>query len=334
MRCGFARSVSGSGGRSPECPATCVGWLLSEVTAGRVLAAAWLERGEQSPFIRTARRGFPRWSVEGGAMFVIGIDPHKGSHTAAVLDDTEHLVGEMRVNADRWQRDRLLRFAAPVEPRTWAVEGAGGLGSLLAQQLVAAGECVSASRSAVRLDSWRSERPPVCGASLQDTASSAAGRARRRRTETGRQRSSLRCASHRQSARGTRETHCRRRGRVAHHRHRRLRRRSDRRGVDRGTHRRRPPVPQRRSLRPLQRHRTDRSLVRTASVTPVEPAREPTVEPCVARRRDHAGLARHARPRLLRPQDPGRQDPQRSAPRAERRISNAVYQQLVADTRP
>src|ERR1700745_3957506 len=55
-------------------------------------------------------------------MFVIGIDPHKRSHTAAVLDDTEALVGQVRVNADRWQRDRLLRFAAPFEPRTWAVE--------------------------------------------------------------------------------------------------------------------------------------------------------------------------------------------------------------------
>src|SRR5215212_7035025 len=73
-------------------------------------------------------------------MFVIGIDPHKRSHTAAVLDDSEELVGQVRVNADRWQRDRLLRFAAPFEPRTWAVEAAGGLGALLAQQLVAAGE--------------------------------------------------------------------------------------------------------------------------------------------------------------------------------------------------
>jgi transposase len=71
-------------------------------------------------------------------VFVIGIDPHKRSHTAAVLDDTEELVGQLRVNADRWQRDRLLRFAAPFEPRTWAVEAAGGLGALLAQQLVAA----------------------------------------------------------------------------------------------------------------------------------------------------------------------------------------------------
>ncbi len=75
-------------------------------------------------------------------MFIIGIDPHKGSHTAAVLDAQETLVGELRVVADRRQRDRLLEFAAPFEPRTWAVEAAGGLGALLAQQLVAAGETV------------------------------------------------------------------------------------------------------------------------------------------------------------------------------------------------
>src|SRR5829696_609981 len=124
-------------------PASVVGWLVSEVAAGWVLAAAWLERGEQSPFIRTARRGIPRRPVlKEEVMFVIGIDPHKRSHTAAVLDDSEELVGQVRVKADRWQRDRLLRFAAPFEPRTWAVEAAGGLGALLAQQLVAAGERV------------------------------------------------------------------------------------------------------------------------------------------------------------------------------------------------
>jgi transposase len=73
---------------------------------------------------------------------VIGIDPHKGSHTAAVIDVGEQLVGELRVDAGRRQADRLLRFAAPFAPRTWAVETAGGLGALLAQQLVAAGETV------------------------------------------------------------------------------------------------------------------------------------------------------------------------------------------------
>jgi hypothetical protein len=111
-------------------------------------------------------------------MFVIGIDPHKGSHTAAVLDDTEVLVGELRVNADRWQRDRLLRFAAPFEPRTWAVEAASGLGALLAQQLVAAGECVvdvpprlSAGRSfkgATRTPGWEAVTSSVLASAHQN----------------------------------------------------------------------------------------------------------------------------------------------------------------------
>ncbi len=75
-------------------------------------------------------------------MFVIGIDPHKASHTAAVLDAHERLVSEVRVRADRSQRDRLLAFAAEFEPRCWAIEGATGTGAFLAQQLVAAGETV------------------------------------------------------------------------------------------------------------------------------------------------------------------------------------------------
>ncbi|HSI92122.1 MAG TPA: IS110 family transposase [Jiangellaceae bacterium] len=75
-------------------------------------------------------------------MYVIGIDPHKGSHTAAVLDRDEELLGELRVIAGRRQRDELLAFAAGFEPRTWAIEAASGWGALLAQQLVAAGEAV------------------------------------------------------------------------------------------------------------------------------------------------------------------------------------------------
>lgn len=96
-------------------------------------------------------------------MFIIGIDPHKGSHTAAVLDDQAALVGELRVVADRRQRDHLLRFAAPFEPRTWAIEAAGGLGALLAQQLVEAGETVldvppALSARARLLDSGRTDK--------------------------------------------------------------------------------------------------------------------------------------------------------------------------------
>jgi len=75
-------------------------------------------------------------------MYVIGIDPHKGSHTAAVLDGNEELLGELRVDAGHGQHDELLAFAQRFEPRTWAIESASGWGALVAQQLVAAGEIV------------------------------------------------------------------------------------------------------------------------------------------------------------------------------------------------
>ena len=75
-------------------------------------------------------------------MITIGIDPHKGSHTATAVDASEAVVGELRVTADRRQRARLLEWAARFEPRRWAIEGATGMGALLAQQLVGAGEDV------------------------------------------------------------------------------------------------------------------------------------------------------------------------------------------------
>lgn len=75
-------------------------------------------------------------------MVLIGIDPHKGSHTAVVVDDDEHELGRLTVRADRRQLERMLTFAAPFGERTWAIESAGGLGYLLAQQLVNAGEDV------------------------------------------------------------------------------------------------------------------------------------------------------------------------------------------------
>jgi transposase len=96
-------------------------------------------------------------------VFIIGIDPHKGSHTAAVIDDDERLVDEVAVHADRRQRDRLLEFATSFEPRVWAIEGAAGVGALLAQQLVGAGETVidvpAALSARVRLlDSGRNDK--------------------------------------------------------------------------------------------------------------------------------------------------------------------------------
>ena len=75
-------------------------------------------------------------------MFMIGVDPHKGSHTAVAIDGDERVLGEVLVHADRRQRERLLVWAAEFEPRVWAVEGATGMGALLSQQLVGAGETV------------------------------------------------------------------------------------------------------------------------------------------------------------------------------------------------
>ena len=76
------------------------------------------------------------------AAVMIGVDPHKGSHTAVAIGEKEAPLGEVRVRASAAQAERLVAWAAPWPERTWAVEGAGGLGYLLAQQLVAAGELV------------------------------------------------------------------------------------------------------------------------------------------------------------------------------------------------
>ncbi len=76
------------------------------------------------------------------AAVMIGVDPHKGSHTAMVVGADEGPLGQVRVRASAAQAERLLAWAAAWPERTWAVEGAGGLGHLLAQQLVSAGERV------------------------------------------------------------------------------------------------------------------------------------------------------------------------------------------------
>jgi transposase len=76
------------------------------------------------------------------AAVMIGIDPHKASHTAVAIGVAEEPLGELRVRASAAQVERLLAWAAAWPQRTWAIEGAGGLGYLLAQQLLAAGERV------------------------------------------------------------------------------------------------------------------------------------------------------------------------------------------------
>ncbi len=73
---------------------------------------------------------------------IIGVDPHKQSHTAVAISGDEREMTKVTVRASRQQTTKLLAWAEPFEKRMWAIESAGGLGYLLAQQLVDAGEHV------------------------------------------------------------------------------------------------------------------------------------------------------------------------------------------------
>jgi transposase len=93
--------------------------------------------------IRFVGRGsLPIWlEEERMSVTIIGVDPHKRSHTAVVLDDCEEVASQIRVAASAGQVDELLAWA-PAADRLWAIENANGLGRLLAQQLVVRGETV------------------------------------------------------------------------------------------------------------------------------------------------------------------------------------------------
>ena len=75
-------------------------------------------------------------------MVMIGIDPHKRTHTAVAIETASGCSANgscTRVNArcrSWWRGPKRLDGG----DRVWAIESAGGLGYLLAQQLLAAGE--------------------------------------------------------------------------------------------------------------------------------------------------------------------------------------------------
>jgi transposase len=75
-------------------------------------------------------------------VITIGIDPHKRTHTAVAIDEQRRKLGELETVASARMTRVLLDWAAAWPSRRWAVEGSDGLGKLLAQQLVAAGETV------------------------------------------------------------------------------------------------------------------------------------------------------------------------------------------------
>jgi transposase len=73
---------------------------------------------------------------------MVGVDPHKASHTAAALDEHGRLLDQQRIPATLDGYQQLRQWAGRWPQRCWAVEGAHGVGRALAQRLVGDGERV------------------------------------------------------------------------------------------------------------------------------------------------------------------------------------------------
>jgi Transposase len=71
---------------------------------------------------------------------VIGVDPHKSVHEACALTTTTQQ--RLRIPASPAGYRKLLQWGQSFLERTWAVEGAHGLGRHLVQFLLAHGEAV------------------------------------------------------------------------------------------------------------------------------------------------------------------------------------------------
>nr|WP_251014416.1 IS110 family transposase [Rhodococcus qingshengii] len=76
-------------------------------------------------------------------MIVIGIDPHKSTHTATALDSAIHTdLGSIRIDASITEYKRLIVWAKAWPDQHWAIENADGLGHHLTLWLLAVGEVV------------------------------------------------------------------------------------------------------------------------------------------------------------------------------------------------
>ncbi|MXP24172.1 IS110 family transposase [Gordonia sp. HNM0687] len=76
-------------------------------------------------------------------MIVIGIDPHKSSHTATAIDPATNTdLGSIRIDATVAGYKAMIAWAKAWPERKWALENAEGLGHHLAQWLLVLGEVV------------------------------------------------------------------------------------------------------------------------------------------------------------------------------------------------
>jgi transposase len=83
--------------------------------------------------------------LEGMVEHVIGVDTHRDSHAAAVLDPTSGLVAQVEIPSSQQGYAQMLHFAAEWAPgrRCWALEGTSCYGAGLASFLADQGEWVA-----------------------------------------------------------------------------------------------------------------------------------------------------------------------------------------------
>jgi transposase len=82
------------------------------------------------------------------SLIILGVDPHKQSHTATALATGSHQqLATLRVPASPSGYRQLLGWARQFPRRRWAVENARGLGCHLTQWLLARGETVQDVRT-------------------------------------------------------------------------------------------------------------------------------------------------------------------------------------------
>jgi transposase len=146
----------------------------------------------------------------GSTAVVIGVDPHKRSHTAAVVAG-QQVVDQLRVPATRSGIQQLQRWSSQWPERQWAIENAFGLGRSLSQVLLGAGETVldvppSLSRR-VRLLSGKSGRKTDAADAIS-TARAATGPGVRLISQSGSANEALRLLADRRHDLVARRTQC------------------------------------------------------------------------------------------------------------------------------
>src|SRR5215831_6426142 len=100
-------------------------WLSNDAPACRGLAVVWRVRGVNASDPESGMPATDPFSSPGGgeepqmAAVMIGVDPHKVSHTAAAIGPDEEPLGQVRMPASVSQAEQLVAWAAGWPERTW-----------------------------------------------------------------------------------------------------------------------------------------------------------------------------------------------------------------------